>query len=46
MFGSGEPTAEPLVYGEPFVMTTASQMTETERRHGRGEMGVRPPVRP
>lgn len=40
MFGSGDPIGEPIVYGGPFVMTTAAQMTETKRRHARGEMGV------
>lgn len=44
MFGSAEPLGEPIVYGGPFVMTTASQMTETKRRHGRGEMGVLAPL--
>lgn len=44
MFGSGQPIGEPIVYGGPFVMTTASQMTETKRRHGRGEMGVLAPL--
>lgn len=45
MFGAGTPTDEPLVYGGPFVMTTAAQMIETKRRHARGEMGVLPAVR-
>ena len=45
MFGSGTPIGEPLVYGGPFVMTTAAQMTETKRRHARGEMGTLPPLR-
>jgi quercetin 2,3-dioxygenase len=44
MFGTGTPIGEPLVYGGPFVMTTAAQMTETKRRHARGEMGVLPPL--
>lgn len=46
MFGSGEPLGEPIVYGGPFVMTTREQMTETKRRHGRGEMGVLRPLAP
>lgn len=45
LFGSGTPIGEPLVYGGPFVMTTAAQMTETKRRHARGEMGALPPLR-
>lgn len=45
MFGSGEPIGEPIVYGGPFVMTTASQMTETKRRNARGEMGTLAPLR-
>jgi quercetin 2,3-dioxygenase len=44
MFGTGTPIGEPLVYGGPFVMTTAAQMTETKRRHARGEMGVLAPL--
>jgi quercetin 2,3-dioxygenase len=44
MFGTGTPIGEPLVYGGPFVMTTAAQMTETKRRHARGGMGVLPPL--
>lgn len=44
MFGSGEPIGEPIVYGGPFVMTSREQMTETKRRHARGEMGVLPPL--
>lgn len=39
MFASGTPHNEPIVYGGPFVMTTAEQMAETKRRLGRGEMG-------
>ncbi len=46
MFASGTPIGEPLVYGGPFVMTTREQMTETKRRHARGEMGVLAPLRP
>lgn len=45
MLASGDPIGEPLVYGGPFVMTTAAQMTETKRRHARGEMGTLPPLR-
>lgn len=44
MFASGDPIGEPIVYGGPFVMTTAAQMTETKRRHARGEMGRLPPL--
>jgi quercetin 2,3-dioxygenase len=39
MFGTGTPHQEPIVYGGPFVMTTAEQMADTKRRFGRGEMG-------
>jgi redox-sensitive bicupin YhaK (pirin superfamily) len=46
MFGSGTPIGEPILYGGPFVMTTEAQMTETRRRHARGEMGALPPLRP
>ncbi len=45
MFASGHPIGEPIVYGGPFVMTTAAQMTETKRRHARGEMGTLSPLR-
>lgn len=44
MFGTGVPIGEPIVYGGPFVMTTTAQMTETKRRHGRGEMGTLRPA--
>jgi len=44
MFGSGLPIGEPIVYGGPFVMTTAEQMAETKRRHARGGMGSLPPA--
>lgn len=40
MFGTGRPLREPIVYGGPFVMTTAEQMLDARRRHGRGEMGT------
>jgi quercetin 2,3-dioxygenase len=39
MFASGTPHREPIVYGGPFVMTTAEQMHDTRLRLGRGEMG-------
>lgn len=44
MFASGTPLGEPIVYGGPFVMTTAAQMTETKRRYTRGEMGRLAPL--
>jgi hypothetical protein len=40
MFASGVPHHEPIVYGGPFVMTTAEQMLETQQRMQRGEMGI------
>lgn len=45
MFGGGTPINEPIVYGGPFVATTAGQMREIERRYARGEMGVLEPYR-
>jgi quercetin 2,3-dioxygenase len=39
LFASAVPLREPIVYGGPFVMTTAEEMIETKRRYGRGEMG-------
>jgi hypothetical protein len=39
MYVTGTPLREPIVYGGPFVMTTAEQMRETQRRYARGEMG-------
>jgi redox-sensitive bicupin YhaK (pirin superfamily) len=44
MFAAGTPTGEPVVYGGPFVMSSADQMAETKRRYGRGEMGRLEPV--
>lgn len=43
MFGGGTPINEPIVYGGPFVATTAEQMREIQRRYARGEMGVLEP---
>lgn len=40
MYVTGAPLREPIVYGGPFVMTTADQMRETHRRYARGEMGA------
>jgi quercetin 2,3-dioxygenase len=40
MFASGTPHNEPIVYGGPFVMTTAQQMADTKLRLQRGEMGA------
>jgi hypothetical protein len=39
MYATAEPLGEPTVYAGPFVMTTAEQMRETQRRYARGEMG-------
>lgn len=39
MYVTATPIGEPIVYGGPFVMTTAEQMRETQRRYARGEMG-------
>ncbi len=39
MFVTGTPHNEPIVYGGPFVMTTAEQMAETQHRYAQGEMG-------
>jgi len=43
MFGGGTPIREPILYGGPFVATTAEQMREIQRRYERGEMGVLEP---
>lgn len=43
MFAGGIPINEPIVYGGPFVATTAGQMREIQRRYARGEMGVLEP---
>lgn len=40
MFATATPLDEPIVYGGPFVMTTAAQMRETQRRYAQGEMGA------
>lgn len=40
MFGTGTPLEEPIVYGGPFVMTTAEQMAETQQNHALGKMGT------
>lgn len=39
MFVTASPLREPIVFGGPFVMTTAEQMHATQRRYARGEMG-------
>lgn len=39
LFGTGVPLNEPIVYGGPFVMTTAEQMAEARVRFSKGEMG-------
>jgi quercetin 2,3-dioxygenase len=39
LFASGTPHNEPIVHGGPFVMTTHDQMTATQQRLQRGEMG-------
>ncbi len=44
MFASGTPHNEPIVHGGPFVMTTHEQMTETQQRLRRGEMGILNPL--
>lgn len=43
MFGGGTPINEPIIYGGPFVATTAEQMREIHRRYARGQMGVLEP---
>ena len=40
LFASAAPLDEPIVYGGPFVMTTAAQMRETQQRYAHGEMGT------
>jgi quercetin 2,3-dioxygenase len=40
LLGTGQPTGEPILYGGPFVATTADQLAEFKRRFGRGEMGI------
>lgn len=45
MFGGGTPINEPIIYGGPFVATTAEQMREIRRRYARGEMGVLEPYK-
>lgn len=45
MFATGTPHNEPITYGGPFVMTTAEQMAETQRRFSRGEMGKLEPYK-
>lgn len=45
MFGGGTPINEPIIYGGPFVATTAEQMREIQRRYARGEMGVLEPYK-
>lgn len=43
MFASGTPHHEPIVYGGPFVMTTAEQMNEAQNKYRNGEMGILKP---
>lgn len=43
MVASGTPLNEPIVYGGPFVMSTAEQMSITRKRLGRGELGTLAP---
>lgn len=45
MFGGGTPINEPIIYGGPFVATTAEQMREIRRRYARDEMGVLEPYK-
>ncbi len=44
IFASGIPHNEPIVYGGPFVMTTAEQMHAARKRLGKGEMGTLAPL--
>lgn len=44
MYAEGTPHHEPIVYGGPFVMTTQEQMTATQKKLQRGEMGVLNPL--
>ncbi|MBK8848466.1 MAG: pirin family protein [Bacteroidetes bacterium] len=44
LFASGTPHNEPIVHGGPFVMTTHEQMTATQQRLQRGEMGTLLPL--
>lgn len=39
MFGSGTPLQEPIVYGGPFVMSSAEQMQQANRNYSEGKMG-------
>jgi quercetin 2,3-dioxygenase len=39
IFATGKPHHEPLVYGGPFVMTTAAEMREAQQRLHSGAMG-------
>ncbi len=39
MFASGTPHNETIIFGGPFVMTTAEQMAEIQRRYANGELG-------
>lgn len=45
LFATASPLRESIVYGGPFVTTTASQMIEAQRRYARGEMGQLRPER-
>jgi quercetin 2,3-dioxygenase len=40
LLGTGQPAGEPILYGGPFVATTADQLAEFKRRFGRGDMGT------
>jgi hypothetical protein len=44
LFATGTPHGTPLVYGGPFVMSSAEQMHQARLRLGRGEMGELAPV--
>ncbi|MBK8847483.1 MAG: pirin family protein [Bacteroidetes bacterium] len=44
LFASGTPHNEPIVHGGPFVMTTHEQMTATQQRLQRGDMGILHPL--
>lgn len=46
MFASAMPLREPIVYGGPFVMTTAEQMRATRQRLAAGAMGRLEPAAP
>lgn len=43
LFATATPIKEPIVYGGPFVMTTAEQMQLTRINHAQGKMGTLKP---